>query len=123
LPPAPAPAAPVPAPATAPAAAPAPAPAAAVTPPRLDASYRGNPPPAYPLASRRHHETGTVRLRLLVQADGQVGAVEVLRSSGFPRLDQAAVAAVRQWRLLPARRGETAVAAWYELPLTFQLEN
>lgn len=107
----------------------APAPAAPVeapvvtTPPRIDASYRGNAKPSYPMASRRLKEEGTVHLRLFVNADGTVGEVKLARSSGFERLDQAAMQTVRKWKLIPARRGSEPFATWYELPLTFNLEN
>ena len=39
------------------------------------------------------------------------------------RLDQAALDAVRQWRFVPARQGEQAVAAWVLVPIQFALEN
>lgn len=119
---APTPAAPAPAPVAEAAAAPAPA-EPVVTPPRLDASYRGNAMPAYPTLSRRLGEEGTVLLRLFVKEDGTVGEVELRRSSGFSRLDQAAIETVRRWRLIPARRGSEPFATWYTLPLEFNLEN
>ena len=46
---------------------------------------------------------------------------QVERSSGYPRLDEAAVAVVRdRWRFVPARRGEEALAAWVRVPISFE---
>lgn len=118
---------PAPAPAEPPPPAPAPAapaePAPVITPPRVDASYRGNTAPSYPAASRRLREEGKVLLRIFVKADGSVGEVVVSRSSGHARLDDAAVQAVKRWKLIPARRGSEPFATWYTLPIEFNLEK
>jgi protein TonB len=90
---------------------------------RFDADYLHNPKPVYPSASRRLGEQGRVLLRVFVSADGQAERVEIRTSSGFPRLDQAAEDAVARWRFVPARRGDQAVAAWVQVPITFQLES
>ena len=112
------------------AAAVAPAPAAAAAPagpvtsaPRFDAAYLANPPPAYPMISRRLGEEGRVMLRVFVEADGRPSKVELRDSSGFGRLDDAALRAVRGWRFVPARRGDEAVAAWVLVPINFTLKN
>lgn len=102
----------------------APMPAAVpVTAARFDADYLDNPKPLYPHASRRMREQGRVLLRVLVSAAGLAEKVEVKHSSGFARLDQAAEDAVGRWRFVPARRGEQAIAAWVQVPVTFQLES
>jgi protein TonB len=106
-------------PATAPAAQPVPVLVGA----RFDADYLDNPKPAYPSASRRLGEEGTVLLRVFVSADGLARQVEVKHSSGFPRLDQAAEGAVARWRFVPAKRGDQAVAAWVVVPISFSLKN
>lgn len=100
---------------------PAPPASAPVTAPRADASHLNNPAPSYPMLSRRLREEGTVLLELLIEADGQISELAVLQSSGFPRLDQAALEAVKQWRFEPARQGDTAIAYRYQQPITFQL--
>lgn len=97
-------------------------PAPAVTPPQVNAAHGAAPPIVYPALSRRLGETGTVLLHLHVLADGRIGAVNVLWSSGFPRLDRAAADAALRWRLTPARRGEEPVAMWYRWPVQFELE-
>lgn len=100
----------------------APPASAPVTAPRADASHLNNPAPAYPMLSRRLREEGTVLLQLLIEADGRISELEVLQSSGFPRLDQAALEAVQKWRFEPARQGDTAIAYRYQQPITFQLQ-
>ncbi len=92
-----------------------------IVPPRVDASYRGNPKPPYPRASRRRREEGTVLLRIFVNADGTVGEVVLLKSSGFSRLDQSAMTTVQGWKLIPARRGNEPFAAWYQLVVPFSI--
>lgn len=66
-------------------------------------------PPRYPLDSRRKHEEGTVILSVLLGADGHVADISVAQSSGFERLDRAALAAVRLWRWSPTVRSGDAV--------------
>jgi protein TonB len=88
-------------------------------PPRFDIDYLNNPSPAYPAMSRKLGEEGTVLLRVLVSATGDALNVELDRSSGHARLDDAARRAVRKWRFVPARRGEQAVDGWALVPITF----
>ncbi len=111
-----------PVPAKAPPTESAPAPVA-VTAARFDADYLHNPKPVYPHASRRLGEQGKVLLRVFVSAAGQAEKVEIKLSSGFARLDQAAEDAVSQWRFVPAKRGDQSIAAWVQVPITFQLES
>ncbi|RFO98311.1 energy transducer TonB [Rhodoferax lacus] len=108
---------------TAPAATPATAPAAATTAPRFDAAYLDNPAPVYPPLSRRAGEEGRVLLHVLVEASGVAAQVEVRSSSGFERLDRAAMAAVRRWKFVPAKQGAEAVAAWVLVPIVFGLKG
>lgn len=100
----------------------APAPVA-ITAARFDADYLDNPKPVYPHASRRLGEQGKVLLRVYVSAAGLAEKVEIKLGSSFARLDQAALDAVSRWRFVPARRGEQAVAAWVQVPITFQLDS
>ena len=94
---------------------------AAIVPPRHDANPLNNPAPAYPSASRRLREEGIVVLKLLILTDGRVGKVEIKESSGFKRLDETAIRAVKRWKYLPAMRGDTAIEYWYLQPLEFSL--
>lgn len=113
------PAAPAPAP-PAPVAAPAAAPIVAA---RFDADYLNNPHPTYPPLSRRMREEGKVMLRVQVSPDGRPSQIEISRSSGFERLDNAARQAVTRWSFVPARQGDRNVEAWVLVPIVFKLEG
>lgn len=101
----------------------APPPAQRVERPSVDASYLYNPKPVYPAASRRLNEHGTTVIRVLVAENGSVLKAEVGESSGYERLDKAALAAVRRWRYLPGKRDGTAEAMWFNVPVSFVLEQ
>lgn len=79
--------------------------------------------PAYPRLSRRLGETGLVVLRVELDETGRVVAAQVKRSSGSPRLDAAALTAVRSWRCQPARRDGQPVRAVATQPFNFTLEG
>jgi protein TonB len=83
-------------------------------------NYLNNPPPEYPPLSRRLGEVGIVTLQVLVSIAGAPEEVQVLRSSGHPRLDRAALEAVKRWKFIPARRGAQAVAALAQVPVAFR---
>ena len=113
-----------PAPAPAPAAAPAPAVAAApaVELPSSNAAYLQNPPPPYPPASRRLHEQGKVIVHVLIGADGHAQDAQLKQSSGYDRLDAAAIQTVRTWRYVPGKRAGVPTAMWFDVPLNFILD-
>lgn len=102
------------------AAKPAPAP---VTPPQFNAGYLNNPAPVYPVVSRRLGEEGRVVLRVFVDERGLPAQVELRMSSGHERLDGIALQTVRQWKFVPARRGDQAVSAWVLVPISFSLRS
>ena len=93
------------------------------TPARFDAGYLNNPAPPYPPASRRLGEEGKVILRVRVSPEGNADEVELMTSSGSPRLDDSARRTVRRWQFIPARRGGTAVESWVLVPILFKLEQ
>jgi periplasmic protein TonB len=117
--------------------APAPAPAAPKTlnhntsaAPRNDtyvpadsnAAYLNNPKPEYPMEARQRHWQGTVLLRVYVGADGRALQVNLQRSSGHDVLDESALEAVREWRFVPAKRGDIAEVSWVTVPIVFELD-
>lgn len=79
--------------------------------------------PVYPPASRRLDEHGVVHLRVLVDERGRPREVQIAQSSGFDRLDQAAVTAVRRWQFSPAIQESRAVTAWTQVNVMFQLNR
>jgi protein TonB len=89
----------------------------------FDAAYLRNPKPPYPAISKKLHEEGRVELHVYVLADGNVGKVEIRRSSGYGRLDESAKTTVNRWRFSPGRRGDKAVDSWVIVPILFNLKE
>ena len=79
--------------------------------------------PAYPPQSRRMREEGSVDVLLELDVNGNVVNARVARSSGHPRLDAAALEAVRQWHCEPARRDGRAVGAVALQSFDFSLQR
>ncbi len=77
--------------------------------------------PAYPLISFRQGEQGTVALKSYVEASGNVASIEVTKSSGFPRLDQAALEHAKCWRFVPGRVNGAPTPMWHEFTIDFNL--
>ncbi|UCV25004.1 energy transducer TonB [Ferribacterium limneticum] len=98
-------------------------PAEPVSQARFDADYLKNPAPAYPPLSRRMGEEGKVVLRVSVNAQGSADSVEIRTSSGSQRLDESAQKTVRNWKFIPAKRGDVAVQSWVLVPIIFKLEQ
>jgi|GEM_PF-356686 protein TonB len=90
------------------------------TPPRLDPAYLHNPAPNYPPLSKRNRESGTVLLLVKVDPEGKATTVTLHKSSGYERLDQAAIQAVTRWRFVPGMRGQTAISATVIVPISFK---
>lgn len=96
---------------------------AAVSEPRSD-PRRPNSQPPYPAISKRLGEEGVVTLQLYVSENGRVTEAKVQKSSGFPRLDEAAVReARRNWRFIPAKKGTESIAAWMSINVRFELKR
>lgn len=68
-------------------------------------------------------EEGRVVLRVLVSADGRAEQVELAKSSGYDRLDQAAIKAVRNWRFKPGTKNGEPQSMWFNQPINFQLNQ
>jgi len=100
---------------------PAPAAPAPIVPPDFSAAQLRNPGPAYPYLSRRAKEEGVVLLKVLVSTDGRAAKLEIEESSGFERLDDAALKTVGKWRFVPATQAGQPREAWVLVPVTFSL--
>lgn len=73
-------------------------------------------PPEYPLFSRKRREEGRLTILITIQS-GRVTDAQVERGSGYPRLDEAALRAVRTWRFDHPGRIRARV------PVSFRLER
>lgn len=100
-----------------------------ITPPRLFATDGLQYPEEGFRVQIRHQDLGpgfvilgtegTVGLRVLVKSDGTVQEVTVTSSSGSPVLDRAAVAAVRRWLFIPAKRDGAPIDAYATFAIRF----
>ena len=54
--------------------------------------------------------------------NGRVGQIEVKKSSGHEMLDRSALTTVKQWRFIPAKKGDDAIPLWVNIPIKFQLQ-
>ncbi len=92
-------------------------------PGELSVSCPGRTAPAYPAHSLRLGEQGHVMLTVELDETGRVTGASVKNSSGFARLDQAALNAVKTWRCKPALQEGRAVPAVALQPFSFTLED
>ncbi|WP_280154481.1 energy transducer TonB [Piscinibacter sp. XHJ-5] len=104
-----------------------PAPPTPPPPPRtIPASavqYLDPPVLEYPRASRRAGEAGRVIVRVYIDEAGVPRQLLISKSSGFARLDDAALAAVRAARFRPYTENGQPTAGWASIPLAFDLEK
>jgi TonB family protein len=75
----------------------------------------------YPRVAVLNRQQGTVLMRLLVLPSGEVGDVNLVKSSGYPQLDAAALIEAGNWRYLPAVRNWAPVSAEIEVAIRFKL--
>jgi periplasmic protein TonB len=94
-----------------------------VEPPRFGVSYLNNPAPDYPAMSRRAGEEGRVVMKVLVSAEGLAEDVQIEKSSGSERLDNAAMDAVKKWRFIPAKKNNQPLSAYVLVPMKFSLDS
>lgn len=77
--------------------------------------------PDYPQESIIRNETGTTRIRFVVEANGVVSSVTIAKSSGSSRLDQAALEKASSCRFTPAKRAGLAIKKTVIVPYRFNL--
>lgn len=94
-----------------------------VTAIQVDARSTQNHPPVYPKLSKRLKEEGTVTLSLLISYQGRIEEISIHESSGYSRLDKAALSAAAKWRYEPATVNGIAIAQHYLMPIEFKLNT
>lgn len=85
--------------------------------------YLHAPEPEYPPLARRMGEEGRVTLRVLVNENGRPTRVDVQKTSGSPRLDEAARQAVLRAMFKPHMEDGRATTVYAIVPITFHLDN
>lgn len=98
---------------------PAPTPAAAAPRMVTEVAYIEAPQPKYPPESRRSGEEGLVVLRVLINEIGSVAKIDIERSSGHARLDDAACQAVKRARFRPYVENGIPRMALATIPIEF----
>ena len=101
-----------------------PSPAPSIAPKTLPASavqYLVPPAPVYSRISAKLRESGKVLVRVWIDESGLPRNVQLAQSTGFSRLDEAALAAVRNCRFRPYLENGVAVAGWAAIPIEFEL--
>lgn len=86
-------------------------------------AYLVPPVLTYPRVSRDLGEQGTTVLRVFVDERGRPTEIQIAKSSGYPRLDQHAVQAMRAVRFKPHVEDGIARSVWVRTPQTFILED
>lgn len=91
-----------------------------ILPASLDNRYRNRPPP-YPTEAAARGEQGAVLVLIHVAANGTAAGAEVLETSGFPALDEAAIKAVERWRFHPAMKDGQPVS--FDMSIRFDFRS
>ena len=79
--------------------------------------------PVYPRIARDSGWEGTVIVRTLIDTNGVPSQTKIRKSCGHPTLDQAAQAAVKNWKFQPAKDGNIPIAKWVDIPIKFNLKS
>ncbi|MBP6057015.1 MAG: energy transducer TonB [Nitrosomonas sp.] len=79
--------------------------------------------PSYPAISRRMGEEGKLVLRVELDENGRIDDAKVINSSGYERLDTAALTAVKSWQCNPSRRNGQPIRAVALQPFNFVLQG
>jgi protein TonB len=76
----------------------------------------------YPAVSKRMGEQGTVVVKALIDTSGKATRIEVMSTSGRPRLDQAAVEYIECSKYVPGSVNGVPAVMWSEGPINFVLQ-
>jgi protein TonB len=76
----------------------------------------------YPPEAARRHQQGTVVLMLYVNGSGTLDKIEIVKSSGFPLLDEAAIREMKLSKFQPAMDGAIPIRSRAQASVTYRLE-
>lgn len=100
------------------------APAAQGVPKTIDSSdvdYINRPVAVYPSVSRRLGEQGIGKYRVLINASGKIDDITVQQSTGYDRLDNVAIQAIRRATFKPHMENGRPIAVYAIIPIEFKL--
>lgn len=78
--------------------------------------------PLYPIQAKSKNITGRVEFRMMVDRDGQVKNIEILKGEPEGVFEDATKEAVTRWRFQPAKIKGKAVACWVKTAINYELE-
>lgn len=88
----------------------------------MNPKFRRSPQPLiYPRQAIRRKQEGTVLIRAKISPMGNLSNLYVHQSSTFDLLDRTAIAAVKHWQFVPAKRNGKTVESWVYVPVNFVL--
>ncbi|MQR02183.1 energy transducer TonB [Glaciimonas soli] len=85
--------------------------------------YIQEPRPEYPSSSKRMGEEGKVIMRVLINEKGRAERIEIQKTSGYSRLDDAAKRAMLRALFKPYMENGKAIPVYAIVPINFQLSN
>jgi TonB family protein len=85
--------------------------------------YGANRKPEYPLVARRRGYEGEVVFNVQVLNDGNVGDMQLLKTSGYTVLDNSAHNALKKWKFVPGKFKGKYVPSWVKVPILFRLND
>ncbi len=85
--------------------------------------YDLNPSPHYPNVAKLRGWEGKVVFEALILKSGRVGHLNLLASSGYRSLDNAARKAISRWQFKPATSFGLSIDSQVKIPITFSLKN
>jgi protein TonB len=98
----------------------APSPPQTISPPLVESiEYLRVDKPVFPRESQRRREYGTVVVRVLVDSQGKPAQLQIERTSGYERLDNAALRCVEKFRFRPYEVNGVAQPAQVLIPVGF----
>ncbi len=77
--------------------------------------------PKYPFMAKRYEQEGKVTVGIRIDEEGQVEDVEVLKSSGYDLLDEAAMDTAKGWQYHPATLNDKATKDYKKMIIVFNL--
>jgi protein TonB len=76
----------------------------------------------YPPEAARRHQQGTIVLMLYINGSGALDKIEIVKSSGFPLLDEAAIREMKLSKFEPVKDGAIPIRSRAQASVTYRLE-
>lgn len=78
--------------------------------------------PAWPMASLRNKETGSVKIAFLVSANGFVSRAKIVDTSGFRDLDRATMVGFLGCKFKPQFKDGSPTDTWHDMTYVWKIE-